>query len=476
MKRLASFMLILCVLLSACAKAPASDYLPPDDSAPGKTDTDSNVPPDDGIPEETDADSDSVPPNDGAPEDIYIDSDYVPPDYSTHGELYADEEMYITELADLKMLSLGKQAFVWEVEPADWSASMWDGENADIWGYDVRSCNVSGEDFSGIENWNKISFNSDTLWPSADRMPEGFDPAAVLELSKDPGLGIRDLHDQGVTGEGVGIAIIDQGLYTGHEQYRENLMLYESFHASDGQSAAMHGSAVASIAVGRDVGVAPGAKLYYIACDFGHFTDDGYAYDLSILADGIYRVLEINRSLPQGEKIRVISISFGPTPDMPGYQELADAVQAAGEEGIFALTVSPHRFYPEFQFLGMSREGLADPNDPQAYRPAAWLADLQPDWLDDTILVPMGGRTYAGCTGEADYEWSSEGGMSWAVPWLAGFYALCCQAAPDCTVDQFFRAVQATASTKLLHENGYGKYCFGRIIDPAAAIEALKTN
>lgn len=448
------------MLLSGCAKAPASDDIPPEDSTPAEPDTDA-------------AEEGPAPSDDGTAVEPPSESEYILPDYSAHIENYADEEFYITGLSDLALLSSGKQALAWEVGPADWSESVWDGENADIWGYDVRSCDVSGEDFSGIGDWDQISFNSDTVWPAADKLPDGFDPETVLELSKDPGLGIRNLHAQGITGEGVGIAIIDQGLYTGHEQYKENLMLYESIHASGGQDAAMHGSAVASIAAGKDVGVAPGAKLYYIACDFGHLTDDGYEYDMSILADSIYRVLEINRYLPQDEKIRVISISFGPTPDLPGYQELDDAVKDAGAEGILVVTVSLNRFYPEFQFSGMSREGLADPNDPSAYSPAAWLADLQPNWLDNTVLVPMGGRAYAGCTGETDYEWNHEGGMSWAVPWLAGFYALCCQAAPDCTVDQFFQAVQGTASVKLFHENQYGTYCFGKIIDPAAVIEKL---
>ena len=455
---------LLAALLSACAKTPASDSVLIDNNGSGEVNADT-------APSSPNTDTVEEPPS----ESDYVPPDYVVPDYSSHKETYADEEMYITELVDLKTLHLNGRAFAWEVEPADWSASVWDGENADIWGYDVRSCDVSAEDFSGIEDWNVISFNSDTVWPAADKMPEDMDPEAILERSKDPGLGIRALHEQGITGEGVGIAIIDQGLYTGHEQYAENLMVYECLHASDGQDAQMHGSAVASIAVGKDVGVAPGAKLYYIACDFGHWTDYGYEYDLSILADGIYRVLEINRSLPQEDNIRVISVSIGYSPDTPGYQELADAVQAAAEEGILVLTASSNRFYPGFNFCGMSREGLADPNDPQAYRPAAWLADIRPAVTDD-ILVPMGGRAYAGCTGETDYEWMYSGGMSWAVPWLSGFYALCCQAAPDCAVEQFFRVVQDTASVNLIHENAYGKCNYGKIIDPAAVIEELKAN
>ena len=444
MKRLLALLLAFCLLLSACTVATGPDAVP---SAPAPSDP---------------VQSDPVP------------SDYVLPDYSAHREICEYEDSYVTVLADLKKLSQGERALALEVGPADWIDNEWDGEKSDTWGYDMRSCDVSGEDLSGIEDWNDISFNSDTLWPSAGKLPEGFDPETILELGKDPGLGIRELHDQGITGEGVGIAIIDQGLYSGHEQYKDNLMLYESFHTNDGQKAAMHGSALASIAVGKDVGVAPGAKLYYIACDFGHVIGNEYEYDLSILADSIYRVLEINRNLPQGEKIRVISISFGPSSQRPGYWELVSAVKAAKAEGILVLTVQASQFYPGFEFLGMCRESLADPNDPQSYGPAAWLADKQTNWREDNILVPMGGRTYAGCTGESDYEWNYEGGMSWAVPWLAGFYALCCQANPDCTADQFFRVVQDTAVTKLLRESGGQEYCFGRIIDPAAVIKALK--
>ena len=427
MKRLVSLALILCFLLSSCANSAISDY----------------------------------------------ESDYIPPDYSAHGEICENEEMYTTELADLKKLSSGKKSFAYEVEPSDWS-STWNGEKVDIWGYDVRSCDVSGEDFSGITNWNDISFNSDTIWPAADKLPAGYDPAAVLELSKNPGLGIRQLHKQGITGEGVGIAIIDQVLYTDHEQYRDNLTLYESLHAVNGHTAAMHGSAVSSIAVGKDIGVAPGANLYYIASTFGHYTDDGFEYDLSIAADGIYRILEINRCLPQKEKIRVISISSGCMPDTPGYQEFAEAIQSAMEEGVLVISVGQSLFFPEMKFFGMSRDGDADPDDPLSYTPAAWIADSRPSGMDDIILVPMGGRTYAGWTGPTDYEWNYEGGMSWAVPWMAGFYALCCQAAPDCTVEQFWQAVDSTATTELIYGQYEKKYCFGRIIDPAAAIEALK--
>ncbi|MEG2939947.1 MAG: peptidase S8, partial [Oscillospiraceae bacterium] len=143
---------------------------------------------------------------------------------------------------------------------------------------------------STIQDWNDLSFNTDTRW--SDKLPVGFDPAELLEFNKNPGLGIRALHEEGITGAGVGIAIIDQALLLDHEQYKEHLMFYERIHCSDDTSQ-MHGPAVASIAVGKDIGVAPGAKLYYIAETGGHWTDEEFEDDYSVIADCILRILEL---------------------------------------------------------------------------------------------------------------------------------------------------------------------------------------
>ena len=138
----------------------------------------------------------------------------------------------------------------------------------------------------------------------------------------------------------MGIAIIDQPLLTGHEQYKDNLMRYERIHCR-GEEAAMHGPAVASLAVGKDTGVAPGAKLYYIATTHGHNGDNGYQFDASILADCIDRVVEINQELPDGEKIRVISVSKGFGEQDEGYDRMMEAIAHAEKNGSFVLTTSP---------------------------------------------------------------------------------------------------------------------------------------
>jgi hypothetical protein len=136
------------------------------------------------------------------------------------------------------------------------------GSNS-TWQVDIRSCDLSSLDLAGrLNDLVHASFDSRTIWPA--RLPAGFDPAATMALGKNPGLGIRALHARGVTGRGVGIAIIDQALLTDHAEYGNRLKLYEEIHQmpSDAQ---MHAPAVASIAVGSSVGVAPEADLYFIA-------------------------------------------------------------------------------------------------------------------------------------------------------------------------------------------------------------------
>lgn len=89
------------------------------------------------------------------------------------------------------------------------------------------------------------------------------------EKMKDPGLGIKALHQQGVTGKGENIAIIDYPLEE-HEEYSNSLIHYEEIscdRAREENKASMHGPSVTSIAVGKDVGVAPDAKVSYFAID-----------------------------------------------------------------------------------------------------------------------------------------------------------------------------------------------------------------
>lgn len=401
--------------------------------------------------------------------------DYAAYDYSDHTNVM--EGIYKTTLADISVLKEGKAVIAKSELPADWSNITFSGldRKDGAFGYDVRSSDLSEKDLSVIEDINDLTFDTDTTWP--EQLPAGFDPNQILKDNKNPGLGIRALHKKGINGKGIGIAIIDQALLLGHEQYKNNLRLYETLHCSD-DTAQMHGPAVASIAVGKDIGVAPKAKLYYIALTFGHYNSSEFEFDASILADGILRVLEINKALQQEDKIRVISISKGYTSHDKGYEELQAAIKKADEENVFVITTSTNEYYKDFRLFGMDRDYEMDPDEVSSYEPASWIAEDyygSPERYQDLILFPIGSRTIAGCTATDSYAISHEGGLSWAVPWCAGLYALCCQVKPDLTPQEFIDASTTTAITADVEHDGK-TYAFGKIINPEGIIDTLQNK
>jgi subtilisin family serine protease len=64
-----------------------------------------------------------------------------------------------------------------------------------------------------------LRFNQKTVWPEPAKMPVGDGPEKLLKNAMNPGLGIRKLHEEGITGKGVNVAIIDQPLYQDHPEF-----------------------------------------------------------------------------------------------------------------------------------------------------------------------------------------------------------------------------------------------------------------
>jgi len=318
-------------------------------------------------------------------------------------------------------------------------------------------------------------FDSKTQWPASDKLPTDFDRQKIMEISKDPGLGIRKLHDQGITGNGVGIAIIDQTLLVDHIEYKDRIRIYEEAEDITGGwlETQMHGPAVASIAVGKTVGVAPDADLYFIAttmCSLGSYE----SVDFACLAKSVRRITEINKDLPANRKIRVLSMSIGWGSQSKGYDEITAAVKEAKDNGIFVISSSLSETY-ELHFHGLGRNPLKTPNEFQSFDPGMWWAkDFYAGMpLERTLLVPMDSRTTASPTGTEDYVFYREGGWSWSIPYLAGMYALAVQVKPDITPEEFWDAALKTGRTIQIQHEGQD-YEFGVILDPLALLNAIK--
>jgi subtilisin family serine protease len=343
---------------------------------------------------------------------------------------------------------------------------------------EYRSSDLSKLDLTGsLDGLLYSNFDSKTVWPPAQKLPVGFDPQKVMELGKDPGLGVRSLHAQGLTGSGVGIAIIDQPMLVDHQEYASRLKLYEEINIEPGTKSQMHGPAVASIAVGQTVGVAPQADLYFIADWFGTWSNAGvFEYDFSYLAQAVRRILEINKTLPRTHKIRVISISVSWRSDKQGFADMVAAVEEAKKAGIFVISMSIQDTYG-WEMMGMGRSALSDPNDPGSYTvPALWSGDyfdFTYFYSSNTLLIPMDARTTASPTGSQDYVFYGAGGISWTAPYLAGVYALACQVDPKITPQKFWSTALQTGRTTTIGHAGQ-QYPFGVILDPPALIAALQ--
>ncbi len=344
--------------------------------------------------------------------------------------------------------------------------------------YDPTSVNahqvrLQGQDLRGFDVLDRLpdllqaNFDTHTQWP--EELPDGFDPARSMELGKNPGLGLRALHEQGITGRGVSIAIVDHRLLVEHAEFSDRLRLYEELHSWE-PKASMHGTAVASIAVGKTVGVAPEADLYYISSFWVTSNPVPWARLLSRVvlfqlksskgeaaaepqmgwemvdfvwaARAIERLLDINRDLPEARKIRAISIEVGWAPGQPGYEEAMAAVERAKQEGVFVIS-SCLRDTHGLRFHGLGREPLNDPEHPASYSPVtAW----GPGLAEPTLLIPMEARTTAAPSGASDYMFHRQGGWSWVAPYLAGLYALACQVNPGVTPEFFWETALATGT------------------------------
>lgn len=79
----------------------------------------------------------------------------------------------------------------------------------------------------------------------------------------------------------------------------------------------------------------------------------------------------------------------------------------------------------------------------------------------------MDARAIASRNGSDEYTFYRRGGWSWAIPYLAGAYALACQVDPSMTPDRFWALAMKTGRTIQVTREGQS-YRLGPILDPPA--------
>ena len=301
-----------------------------------------------------------------------------------------------------------------------------------------------------------LRFNTFTKWPEeSSALAE-----SILQAGMNPGLGVRALHAEGITGQGVSVAIIDQNLFLDHPEFDGKIIKYNDMVQLDTQTASMHGPAVTSLFVGENVGTAPGAKVYYVTA--ASWTKDAQSY-----ADALNWIIDENETLPSDQKIRVVSVSIIATGRGNAFTEnLAlwqEAYQRANDAGILVVDCS-------------TDVGIVAPCTLDVDRPDD-ITQCVPGWPDAVnyqpdptlIHVPVSHRTFAAenLAGINYYQYFGVGGISWSAPYLSGVLAMGWQVNPDLTYEQMLDILFSSA---YINEDG------AKIINPPAFIDAVKAT
>jgi len=292
----------------------------------------------------------------------------------------------------------------------------------------------------------KMPFDSRTEWPGPDKLPDGFEPGRLLEEGKNPGLGVRRLHEQGIDGRGVGIAIIDQPLLRNHIEYINRIAKYEAIDVQD-IPVQMHGPPVASIAVGKTCGIAPKASLYYFAVPM--WKPDNQPY-----CDIIDKVIKLNEDLSISEKIRVVSISTGMFSRQANFDRWKESLKKADQHGILVVTCAQDLI----SYGLLTRIPGEDPDDPANYRSGKY--GVRPG----ALLVPVNNRTTASHNGPDVYTYWREAGISWAAPYLAGLAVLAHQLKPEIEPEKIIELWNQTAT----------QTDAGLVVNPIGFIKAVR--
>ena len=244
--------------------------------------------------------------------------------------------------------------------------------------------------------------------------PKGYDMEALLEWGKAPGLNVDTLYAHGFTGKGAVIAYVDQPI-SDHEQFSGLTLHYTNNTDSD---SSMHGLAVLSLLAGKDIGTAPEAEIYY----YGHASWEG---DQASQAECLYQIIKQNETLPEGEKITMVGFSNNIRSDVLNESAFREAVAACEDAGIMVWFCGE---YGAAAFLPLS-----DKNDFHNLIRDSW-------WQSGTphlVFVPEAGRTTASVLDGVNYiYWAFDGGLSWAMPYMLGLYAIANEIDPALTQDQ----------------------------------------
>ena len=337
-------------------------------------------------------------------------------------------------------------------------------------GDDVQNKDLRNYNFSEAWDLHTVSFNEDTIFPPALQKTA----LSTMKRGQNPGLGVRALHERGITGKGVNVAIIDEPLDMGHPEYAGKIIEYKDFSGEADFSS--QGSGVAGLLAGESMGTAPGVNIYYAAVPAWDM------YDARYYALALDWIIELNSGLPEDEKIKAVCISPNPENPLPwiNVEEYLISFMRAEKEGILVLDCTDEHGVA----LGACSYDYENPEDVSLCKPkGAYRIAIAPYHYDgeakeiftgeepneNMLRVPISYKTLPE-TGEDSsykYRYDTKGQLSWALPYATGVLAMGWQLSPELGGDKMI---------EILFDTAYIDKSGNKYINPKAFIEQLENN
>ena len=137
------------------------------------------------------------------------------------------------------------------------------------WGFSYLD--LSDKDLSSVslEILSKVAFSSTTIWPTQYKLPKGFNPQIILNYTSTTSNTVINLHNQGINGEGIAIAVIDNRFQgENHIEFENANLIKCTLSNAEIGDYHFHMEDVLAKLCGKNLGIAPKSKvLYYEVSD-----------------------------------------------------------------------------------------------------------------------------------------------------------------------------------------------------------------
>ena len=285
------------------------------------------------------------------------------------------------------------------------------------WGFCFE--NLSNCKFEENINYNiirKVPFSTKTIFPKEN----------PFVLTKDMFLvddNVRKLHEEGINGEGINVAVIDFAFDTIHDELKECLVYQKN--CRDDYEVHFHGSTVATQLCGKNLGVAPNVNLWFYGTGQGA---------KRIIVDNYKALKDIYEQNKKGANIKIINISGSRHRENSEYMNIYKKLLDQGCYIIDSLV-----FGDKFTSINQ------DPITKDYYYSDGQVLGMEQYKYYNHIAIPTGGKMTPLVTTTNEYLYCGQATYSWAIPKLSGYFALALQVNNNLTYEEFEQLAIETA-------------------------------